>query len=124
MNDYRYEPAGPEQIKSDGTIVQFVIRRRQGARPSLFLATKNRDGGIINLRSQFGRAYALATVDNTGAVIYVMNQYNLDAQTVAKLLDIPVSYFRQKVSGYRAFSDDEVSKLIKSQNILFSQHNN
>ena len=114
MNDYRYEPAGPEHIRSDGTLAQFVIRRRQGARPALFLATKNTDGKIINLRSQFGRAYALATVNNTGIVIYVMNQYNLDAQTVANLLNMSVSYFRQKVSGYRAFSDDEVSKLIKA----------
>lgn len=114
MNDYRYDPAGPEQIRSDGTIAQFVIRRRQGARPALFLATKSPDGEIINLRSQFGRAYALATVNNTGTVIYVMNQYNLDAQTVAKLLDIPVAYFRQKVSGYRTFSDDEISKLIEA----------
>ena len=114
MNDYRYEPAGTEHIRSDGTLAQFVIRRRQGARPALFLATKNMDGGIINLRSQFGRAYALATVNNTGTVIYVMNQYNLDAQTVAKLLDMSVSYFRQKVSGYRAFSDDEINKLIEA----------
>lgn len=114
MNDYRYQPAGPEQIRSNGTIVQFVIRRRQGARPALFLATISPDGKIINLRSQFGRAYALATMNNTGTVIYVMNKYNLDAQTVAKLLDIPVAYFRQKVSGYRAFSDDEISKLIEA----------
>ena len=114
MNDYRYEPTGPEQIRSDGTIVQFVIRRRQGARPALFLATKNMNGKIINLHSQFDRAYALATVNNTGTVIYVMNQYNLDAQTVAKLLDISVSYFRQKVSGYRTFSDDEINKLIEA----------
>ena len=114
MNDYHYDPAGPEQIRSDGTIEQFVIRRRQGARPALFLATKNMDGGIINLHSQFGRAHALATVNNTGTIIYVMNRYNLDAQTVAKLLDISVPYFRQKASGYRAFSDDEVSKLIES----------
>lgn len=112
MNDYRYEPASPEQLRSDGTTTQFVIRRRQGARPALFLATISPDGEIINLRSQFGRAYALATANNTGTVIYVMNQYNLDAQTVAKLLDIPVAYFRQKVSGYRTFSNDEVSKLI------------
>ena len=114
MNDYRYDPAGPEQIRNDGTITQFVIRRRQGARPALFLATKKQDGKIINLRSQFSRAYALATVNNTGTVIYVMNRYNLDAQTVAKLLDIPVPYFRQKVSGYRAFSDNEISKLVES----------
>lgn len=114
MNDYRYEPASPEQLRSDGTTTQFVIRRRQGARPALFLATKNMDGEIINLRSQFGRTYALATANNTGTVICVMNQYNLDAQTVAKLLDISVAYFRQKVSGYRSFSDDEVSKLIEA----------
>lgn len=114
MNDYRYEPAGPEQIRSNGTTTQFVIRRRQGARPALFLATIGSDGEIINLRSQFGRTYTLATANNTGIVIYMMNQYNLDAQTVAKLLDIPVAYFRQKMSGYRAFSNDEVSKLIEA----------
>lgn len=114
MNDYRYEPAGPEQLRSDGTIVQFVIRRRQGARPALFLATISPDGEILNLRSQFGRAYALATTNNTGTVIYVMNQYNLDAQTVARLFDIPVSYLRQKVSGYHAFSNDEVGKLMEA----------
>ena len=114
MNDYRYEPASPEQLRSDGTTTQFVIRRRQGARPVLFLATISPDGEIINLRSQFGRAYALATANNTGTVIYVMNQYNLDAQTAADLLDMSVSYFRQKVSGYRPFSDDEVSKLIEA----------
>lgn len=114
MNDYRYEPASPEQLRSDGTTTQFVIRRRQGARPTLFIATISPDGEILNLRSQFGRAYALATANNTGTVIYVMNQYNLDAQTAADLLDMPVSYFRQKVSGYRAFSDDEVNKLIEA----------
>lgn len=114
MNDYRYEPAGPEQLRSDGTTTQFVIRRRQGARPALFLATISPDGEIINLRSQFGRAHALATANNTGTVIYVMNQYNLDAQTVAKLLDTPVSYLRQKVSGYRPFSNDEVGKLMEA----------
>lgn len=114
MNYYRYKLASPKQIRSDGTIVQFVIRRRQGARPALFLATISPDGEILNLRSQFGHAYALATVNNTGTVIYIMNRYNLDAQTVADLLDTPVSYFRQKVSGYRTFSNDEVSKLIEA----------
>lgn len=88
MNDYRYEPASPEQLRSDGTTTQFVIRRRKGARPALFLATISPDGEIINLRSQFGRTYALATANNTANVIYVMNQY---ISTLRPSLDCSIS---------------------------------